>query len=79
MRYIIIILVKHIIQIEKKVKQMKNLMNVLKVTNFVKENNLKLIADNGITITDSIGYVMFDDSNVTKCFENAARWIDNRK
>ena len=79
MRYIIIILVKHIIQIEKKVKQMKNLMNVLKVTNFVKENNLKLIADNGITITDSIGYVMFDDSNVTKCVENAARWIDNRK
>ena len=79
MRYIIIILVKHIIQIEKKVKQMKNLMNVLKVTNFVKENNLKLIADNGITITDSIGYVMFDDSNITKCFENAARWIDNRK
>ena len=57
---------------------MKNLMNVLKVTNFVKENNLKLIADNGIAITDSIGYVMFDDSNVTKCFENAARWIDNR-
>ena len=53
-------------------------LNVLKVTNFVKENNLKLIADNGITITDSIGYVMFDDSNVTKCFENAARWIDNR-
>ena len=78
MRYIIIILVKHIIQIEKKVKQMKNLMNVLKVTNFVKENNLKLIADNGITITDSIGYVMFDDNNITKYFENAARWIDNR-
>ena len=53
-------------------------MNVLKVTNFVKENNLKLIADNGITITDSIGYVMFDDNNIIKCFENAARWIDNR-
>lgn len=47
-------------------------MNVLKVTNFVKENNLKLIADNGITITDSIGYVMFDDNNMIKCFENAA-------
>lgn len=58
---------------------MKNLMNVLKVTNFVKENNLKLIADNGITITDSIGYVMFDDNNMIKCFENAARWIDDRK
>lgn len=54
-------------------------MNVLKVTDFIKENNLKLIADNGITITDSIRYVMFDDSNITKCFENAARWIDDRK
>ena len=54
-------------------------MNVLKVTDFIKENNLKLIADNGITITDSIRYVMFDDSNITKCFENATRWIDDRK
>ena len=53
--------------------------NILKVMNFVKENNFRLVADEGLVITDSKGYVMFCDSDITKCFNNAAKWINNRK
>ena len=53
--------------------------NILKVMNFVKENNLRLSADEGLIIADSKGYVVFYDRDVVKCFNNAVKWINSRK
>lgn len=55
------------------------MINILKVINFAKKNNLRLTTDEGLVITDSNGHVMFYDRDITKCFNNAAKWIDNRK
>ena len=53
--------------------------NILKVINFAKENNLRLTTDEGLVISDSKGYVLFYDRDITKCFNNAAKWVDGRK
>ena len=55
------------------------MINILKVINSAKENNLRLNVDEGLIITDSNGHVVFYDKDILKCFNNAAKWIDNRK
>lgn len=55
------------------------MINILKVINFAKENNLRLTTDEGLVISDSKGYVVFYDRDITKCFDNAAKWINNRR
>ena len=55
------------------------MINILKVINYSKKNNLRLTTDEGLVISDSKGYVVFYDRDMTKCFNNAAKWIDNRK
>ena len=55
------------------------MINILKVINFAKENNLRLTTDEGLVISNSKGYVVFYDRDILKCFNNAAKWIDNRK
>ena len=58
---------------------MKNISNIIKVINYTKEKGLKLVTDDGFIIADKNGYVKFYDRNMTKCFDNAAKWIDSRK
>ena len=55
------------------------MINIMKVMNFVKEENLKLVVEDGLVIANSKGYVMFYDGDMTQCFNNAAKWINNRK
>ena len=55
------------------------MINILKVINFTKENNLRLTTDEGLVISDSKGNIKFCDRDILKCFNNAAKWIDNRK
>lgn len=55
------------------------MINILKVINFAKENNFRLVADEGLIISDSKGYVVFYDKDITNCFNNSAKWVDGRK
>ena len=55
------------------------MINIIKVMNFVKEENLKLVVEDGLAITDSKGRIRFYDRDITQCFNNAAKWINNRK
>ena len=55
------------------------MINILKVIKYAKKNNLRLNANEGLVIFDSKGNVVFYDRDMTKCFNNAAKWIDNRK
>ena len=55
------------------------MINILKVINYAKKNNLRLTTDEGLVISDSKGYVIFYDRDITKCFDNATKWINNRK
>ena len=55
------------------------MINILKVINFAKKSKFRLNADEGLIITDSNGHVVFYDRDMTKCFDNAAKWINNRR
>ena len=55
------------------------MINILKVINYAKKNNLRLNTDEGLAILDSKGNIKFCDKDILKCFNNAAKWIDNRK
>ena len=43
--------------------------NVMKVLEFVKENNLRLGTKEGIIITDAEGCIVFESNSKTECFQ----------
>lgn len=49
--------------------------NILKVIEFVKENNLRLAAGEGLIITDSEGCIVFQATDNAKAFKQACEWI----
>ena len=51
------------------------LNNILMITDFVKENNLRMNVNEGLIITDSEGCLLFQSDSKTKCFAQAAAWI----
>ena len=48
-------------------------------TTLIIQYPFRLNADEGLIMTNSNGHVVFYDRDMTKCFNNAAKWIDNRK
>ena len=53
--------------------------NVMKVLEFVKENNLRLGTKEGIIITDAEGCIVFESNSKTKCFQQAVAWINGNE
>lgn len=49
--------------------------NILKVIEFVKENNLRLATGEGLIITDSEGCIVFQATDSAKAFKQASEWI----
>lgn len=59
---------------------MGTVMNVLRVTNFIKENNLRMTTTNeGLIILDQEGCILFESNSKTRCFSQAAAWIDGNE
>jgi hypothetical protein len=55
------------------------MFEIVKVLEFCKENNLKLGTKEGIIITDTEGCIVFESDSKTKCFQQAAAWIEGNE
>ena len=55
------------------------MFNIMKVLEFVKENNLKLGTKEGIIITDAEGCIVFESNSKTECFQQALAWIEGNE
>ena len=53
--------------------------DVVKVLEFAKENNLKVGTKEGLLITDAEGCIVFESNSKTKCFQQAAAWINRNE
>ena len=53
--------------------------NVIKVLEFVKENDLRLGTKEGIIITDAEGCIVFESNSKTECFQQALAWIEGNE
>lgn len=55
------------------------IFDVMKVMEFVKENNLKIGTKEGLLITDAEGCIVFESNSKTKCFQQAIAWIEGNE
>ena len=55
------------------------MFDIIKVLEFAKENNLKVGTKEGIIITDAEGCIVFESNSKTKCFQQAAAWIEGNE
>ena len=55
------------------------MFNIMKVLEFVKENNLRLGTKEGIIITDAEGCIVFESNSKTECFQQALAWIEGNE
>ena len=53
--------------------------DIVKVLEFAKENNLKVGTKEGLLITDIEGCITFESNSKTKCFQQAAAWINGNE
>ena len=53
--------------------------DIIKVLEFAKENNLKVGTKEGIIITDQEGCIVFESDSKTRCFQQAAAWIEGNE
>lgn len=53
--------------------------NVIKILKYCEKNDLKLGTKEGIIITDKEGCIVFESDSKTRCFQQAAAWIEGNE